>query len=475
MFKLKSKTTDENGWFLVSVLVMTMFLTIVGVAIASLVAEEYQHSTLEQYTQNASLAAEAGIEQSVVQLNTNNTFAGYSSPQVYFNNTTQGYATFTTTITTSSDGKGKIIVSTANVYHSSSSTTPAATRSVKVTVVGTSSSGYSVLTGPGGLILGGSANITNSNVYVSGTISMSGGAQIGTDSNPVTVNVANDACPTGPSPGSTYPQVCTDGSQPISMTQNTAIYGSVCATGQTSTGPNNNIQTGNGGQGLIAGCTAPVSSPPTYDRLSQINAVTTTGTGTSNTYTCQTSPYDRNWPANLELTGDVSIGDSCNVTINGNVWITGNLTINGSANISVPDSLGTTTPVVMVDGTITVGGSATITPNSSGTGVEFISFDSTNSCTIGTTSTTYCSSLTGNDLKNSQSLNTISVQGGVNVPGSIFDAYWSEVTLAGSGTIGAATGQTVNMAGAGSVIFGTSLASNTQTWEITSYLPNYSP
>ena len=55
----------------------------------------------------------------------------------------------------------------------------------------------------------------------------------------------------------------------------------------------------------------------------------------------------------------------------------------------------------------------------------------------------------------------------------VFDAYWSEVTLSGSGIMGAATGQTVNLQGSGAVVFGTSLASNTQTWIITSYVPNY--
>jgi Tfp pilus assembly protein PilX len=84
MFKIRGLEKNEQGWFLVSVLVMTMLLTLLGVSIAALVAEEYQHTTLEQYTQNASLAAEAGIEQSIVQLNANDSFAGYSTPQVYF-------------------------------------------------------------------------------------------------------------------------------------------------------------------------------------------------------------------------------------------------------------------------------------------------------------------------------------------------------------------------------------------------------
>jgi hypothetical protein len=294
---------------------------------------------------------------------------------------------------------------------------------------------------------------------------MSGASQIGTNSQPLAVNVAYDSCPAGSSPGSTYPVVCTSG-QPISVSGSPTIYGSVCATKQTSS---TDIKTGNGGQGLEAGCNAPVVSTPTYDRLSQVNAVTTTASGTSNTYTCQAFPFNRTWPANLKLTGNVSIGSSCNVTINGNAYITGNLNIGGAATITVANSVGTTRPVVIVDGTITVGGSAAMIANSSGTGIEFISFDSTNSCTISTSSTTYCSSLSGNDLYNSSRVTTVNIGGAVNLPGMVFQAYWGELVLGGSGHIGAVAGQTINLSGAGTIVFGTTLSSGTSTWTITSY------
>jgi hypothetical protein len=464
---------QEGGWFLVSAIIMITLLTAVGLSIAGLVALQYQHTTREGFVDNSEQVAEAGIEQSVYELNTNNAFAGYTSPQQFFDNITQGKGTFTTTVTTNADGKSKTIISTGKIYRSDTATTPYVTRMVRVTVVGTSSSGYSVFSGPGGLILGGSANITNSDVYVGGNITMSGASQIGTSSNPVNVDVANDACPTGASPGSTYPQVCTNGSQPISLAFSTNIYGTVCATGQTTTGPNNNIKKGSTGAGLEPGCTAPVSSPPTYDRPSQISAVTTTGVGTNNTYVCNSFPFSRTWPSNLKLTGNVSVGGSCNVTVNGNVYITGDLTISGASTMTVANSLGATRPVVIVDGTITVGGSAAMIANSSGTGIEFISFKSANACTVSTTS--YCASISGNDLKNSQSLQTVNVGGSVNLPGMIFDAYWSEVSLSGSGKLGAAAGQTVNLSGAGTVIFGTSLSSGSETWSITSYQPLYSP
>jgi len=455
----------EHGWVLVSAIIMTLFLTAIGFSISQLVALQYQHTKREMFDQNAQLVAEAGIEQSVDELNSNDSFSGYASPQTFFSNSAQGKAVFTTTVSDNSDGSSKTITSTGEVYRTDTSTTPYLTRKVRATVVGTGSSGYSVSTGPGGLILSGSANITNSNVYVDGYISMTGAAKIGTSSNPVNVDVANAQCPKGSNPGSTYPKVCTDGTQPISLAYSTDIYGTVCATGQTSTGPNNNIQGGNGGAGLQAGCTAPKISQPVYDRQAQINAVTTTGSGSDNTYVCNSWPFNRTWPGNLKLTGNVSVSGSCNVTIDGNVYITGNLTIGGASKITVADSVGTTRPKIFVDGTISVGGSAAMIANNSGTGIDFVSFKNSTGNPAATP--------TGTDLYNSQQENNVTVGGAVNLPGMVFDAYWSEVTLSGSGNIGAAAGQTVNLNGAGTVVFGTQLSSGSKTWTITSYQPLY--
>src|SRR5581483_1734357 len=418
-----STKREEDGWFLVTVIIMTTLLTAIGLSLAGLSAVQYHHTVRQEFVDNAQQVAEAGIEQTVDQLNSNSSFSGYSTAQQFFNNTTQGLGRFTTSITTDSSN-ARTITSTANLYRTASATTPYVTRTVQVTVVGTTSTGYSVYSGPGGLILGGSANITNSNVYVNGGITMTGASQIGTNSNPVTVYAANDLCPTGSNPGSTYPTVCSNGNQPISLQRSTNIYGSVCATGQTSTGPNNNIKTGNGGSGLESGCTAPVSPPAVYNFQAQESAVTTTASGTSNTYVCNSFPFNRTWTGNLELTGNVTVGSSCNVTVQGNVYITGNLTFNGAATMNVSNSLGSTPPVILVGGTITINGSAAVNENSSKTGIQFVSMDS-NDGACGSS----CSSITGTALYNTQSFQTISVGGAVNVPGCIFDAVWGEVTL----------------------------------------------
>ena len=59
------------------------------------------------------------------------------------------------------------------------------------------------------------------------------------------------------------------------------------------------------------------------------------------------------------------------------------------------------------------------------------------------------------------------------MPGVIFNAYWGKVTIGGSGNIGSAIGQTVNLNGAGTVTFGTKLSSGVSTWTISSYQIKY--
>jgi hypothetical protein len=173
--------------------------------------------------------------------------------------------------------------------------------------------------------------------------------------------------------------------------------------------------------------------------------------------------FVRTWPANLRITGNVSWSSSCDLTITGNAYITGNLDIGGSAIIRIANSVGSTRPVIIVDGKITVGGSARIVSNNQGTGAHFISFKSSASCGPS------CTSLSGNDLKTSQNLETVDIGGAGNLPGMIFQAYWGKLKLGGSGNIGSVIGQTIDMQGAGTVTFGTSLSSGTTTWTITSY------
>jgi hypothetical protein len=463
----KRASLDQKGSLLGVALIALIVFSTIGAGLIMYTTTQYTTTHRSVFTANALLVAEAGIEESVFQLNQDDNYAGSDAERVFFDNEQQGRGVFETTVEPMEDSNARTIIATGKVYRYGTNEL-VNTRKIKVTVVGTGSEGYSVHSGPGGLILGGSASITNSDVYVNGKIQMSGAAKIGTPSQPVDVRVAHQACPAGNNPGPTYPQTCSTG-QPITLAWSTHIYGDVCATGQTSYGPDpaGNILPGNGGQGLMLGCVAPPITPPSYNRDAHIGRMAVTANANDINYNCSQwrnpDGFKRTWPANIRLNGNVNAGSSCDLTIMGDVYITGNLDIGGAATIRVDDSVGMNRPVVVVDGTINAAGSGQIIANSSGTGIHFISFRSNASCNPN------CATITGNELKNTQNLQTVNVGGGANLPGIIFQSYWGRVTVAGSGNVGAAVGQTVDLSGAGTVTFGTQLSSGARSWTISSY------
>lgn len=460
---LPAKLRDQRGVMLITVLVVGLIVTFVGLSLADLVIAQYRRTAINVFHTNATMTAEAGIERTLRELNLNNDFAGFTTESEFFNNEQQGRGTYQTTVGTG-EGNERFIISTGRVYrHSTDGSRLVSTRSIKVTIVGTTSSGYSVYTGVGGLILGGSASIGNSEIFVNGRIEMSGNAKIGTFNNPVNVNVANVACPEGNDPGPTYPQVC-NSSDAVYGGTNNEIFGTVCATGQS---PSGFIKPGNGGSGLLVGCTAPQIEMPEYDRAAHIAKMEVYGLGNSSTYNCTKGSGERVWPANLSISGNVSLNTSCEIVISGDAYISGDLSIGGNAKITVSESLGETRPVVVVDGSIQVSGSSRVFSNSVGTGIRFISYESKADCGPS------CTELSGTPLYQSQQNETIGIRGAVNLPGMVFQSYWGKVYVSGSGNIGAAVGQTVELMGSGNITFGTTLSSGDTTWTIRSYQRNY--
>lgn len=469
----KKLHTGQKGIVFVTVLIVCLLLTFVGLSLANVAMVQYRSTSENVYTSNALLSAEAGIEQTLYELNNSDSFTGFDEVD-FFDDDTQGRGTFTTSVSPGTGPNERVISAVGRTYRNGNGDL-VKERRVRVTIVGTSSPGYSVQAGAGGLILGGSARITNSQIYVNGYIQLNGASSIGTASQPLDIFVANMNCPPGNNPGPTYPQVCTTG-EPIQFATSTKIYGNVCATGQTSirvaawqTTPV--IEGGNGGQGLISGCVAPPASMPTYDRSAHVSRMTTTANANDINYNCSQwqNPHGfvRTMPANTRLNGNADWSSSCDLTITGDVYITGNLNIGGSTRIRIADSLGETRPTIVVDGNITVGGSSTLIPNSSGTSAHFISFKSAAACSPS------CSDITGTELKTSQNQTTVNVAGAGAYPGTVFHAYWGKVILGGSGNMGSAIGQTIDLSGAGTITFGTALSSGESTWTVRSYQFDY--
>jgi Tfp pilus assembly protein PilX len=446
----RTSHNPQRGIVLISMVLIMLAMTFIMLGIATFTVNQFSRTNRGIQAVNDLLSAEAGAEESLYQLNQNNTFSGYGTEQTFFNDSVKGRATYQTTITPGSVGNEKIITSTGRLYQPAASTTPRLTRKVRLTVVGTTATGYSVQTGPGGLIMSNSATIANGDVYINGFLTMSNSAHIGSATNPVNVHVAHVNCPAGG--GATYPTQCNSG-QPITLNNTAHIYGSVYATNQTN-------GSGMSNPGLIANSTAPAISLPDYDRTAQKNAVTSTITSAA--ASCSNS-QTRTWQANTHITGNVSISNSCVVTVLGNVWIDGTFTISNSSSIKVANSV-TTTPVIMVDGSsASFSNSSAIIANSSNIGFEFITFYSSAACSPN------CATVTGTDLFNTRNTTTINLANSSLGAGSTFYARWSKINLSNGGSVGAVLGQTIQLNNTGNISFGSQLSSGANVWSIKNY------
>lgn len=440
----------EEGVVLPAIVLVMLALTVSALALASFSINQLSTTKRQVYETGGLLVAEAGAEKTLSQLNQNNNFTGYTSEQEFFNNTSQGRGTYTTTVANGSLQNEKIITSTGKIYRPYQSNA-SITRKVRIIVVGTSTSNFSVQTGPGGLIMSNSATIANGNVYINGFLQMSNSARIGSSSGPVKVWVAHNNCPTAG--GASYPAQCTSG-QPITLTNSARIYGEVYATNQTN-------GSGMSDPGLIPNSNAPPVSLPNYDRQSQVNAVSNTITGTA--ASCSGS-QTRTWNANTKITGNVTISNSCQVTVNGNVWITGNFNISNSSSIKVGNGV-SSVPTIMVDGSsgATFSNSSSVLANSANVGFQFITFHSTASCSPN------CTDVSGTDLYNSRNLTTISISNSSLGAGSSFYSRWSKIQVNNGGAVGAILGQTIQLSNSGNISFGTQLSSGTSVWSIKNY------
>ena len=68
---------------LVTAIIIIAALTIVGLALMSQVTNQYSLTTINQAKNNALYTAEAGVEQTIAALNTDDNFGGYPLPQVF--------------------------------------------------------------------------------------------------------------------------------------------------------------------------------------------------------------------------------------------------------------------------------------------------------------------------------------------------------------------------------------------------------
>lgn len=451
MIQTTRQTTRQKGSVLLTLVIILPFLALIIAAYLSLTASGLKLARGDLLRTHAQFATDAGIDFAVQELNGNTSWSGTSSPVEVLNDGSIR-TTFEVDVATI-DSDTKTITATGRSYAPVSATTPSGEITIVTELRPVTSGNISVVTGVGGLYMSNNSKILGGDVLVNGEVSLSNSAQIGLSTGPVNLDVAHQICPNPAD--STYPRVCNTGEngQPISLSGTSHIYGEVRANNQT-TG------TGMTDPGLVAGSGVTPQDLPVHDRDGQKAAVATTITSSA----ANCSSGTRTWSDNLKITGNVVISNTCQVTVEGDVWITGTLEVRNSAKLIVADSLGTTRPDIMVDGSVVhLRNSAELQSNSSSTGFQIVTYRSSPSCSPD------CADVTGVDLYNSRNLTTINMQNSASAPNTIFYAKWTRVSVANSGQIGALIGQTVEMTNSATITFGTSVGTGTSFWVIDNY------
>jgi hypothetical protein len=439
MIELPTPFKQQKGHVLITMVIVVPATILIVAAYLSLSVNNYQLARHDQFRSQSQTVADAGADFAIHQLNQDSDWAGTAGEVVLQTDSTKK-TTYEAAVTDNSE-TSKTLTITGRTYFPANAAEPSSTVNLKVdlTAVTSGTGPTSVSTGVGGLILSNNAKISGGDVVVNGKITLGNNAQIGLTTNAVNVRSAHQSCPVPPN--SSYPQVCGPGNgEPIAMGNNAKIYADVRAKNQT-TGTNMF------NPGLVA-CSGSDCDPvtlPVYDRADQVAAVTATYASTHSSIACGNNG-NKSWPANVKITGNITLGNNCTVTINGDTWVTGNVTMGNNSKFVVANSLGTTRPTIMVDGGNTsgtggfrFGNNAQIVPNSSSTGAQVVSFWSNSSCSPD------CSSLTGTDLYNTQNVITIDLSNNGSASHTILWAHWSKVRVSNNGAIGAVTGQTIEL------------------------------
>lgn len=443
----------SEGQILITLIIVIPALVLMVSSYLALNSSDYRLERTDQFRTQAQMAADAGADYGVEQINQNTSWTGTGGEVTLQSDSTKKITYQVAEADNSSSSKTLTV--TGRTYFPASATTASATVKIDVDLRLVTSGSFSLASGEGGLIMSNSSKITGGDVLVNGTITMSNTSQIGLSTSPVDVQVADDVCPVPVD--STYPRVCTASdkqAQPISISNSAKIYGSINANNQTTT-------TGMSSPGLVSNSGVTPEPLPSYNRAAQEAAVATTVSGSS--ASCSSGSHTLS--ANTKITGNLSVSNGCKLTIQGNAWVTGNLNLSNSSQMIVADSMGSTKPVIMVDGSggANFSNSTALTPNSSGTGFEIITFYSKASCSP------ECSSVTGTDLNNSRGLTTINLSNNSSGAGTLFYAYWTEVDVSNAGAIGALVGQTIKLSNNGTITFTTSTGTGTSSWVVNGY------
>jgi Tfp pilus assembly protein PilX len=384
-----SRNNSQSGYLIILTMIVVFAMSAIALSIMATVSSKYATSARNLITENAVSAAEAGISDTVQQLNANSSFAGWTdttNPRTFYDRGDLGKATYTTTVTPDTGDGIQTITSVAKVYRMATDpiTSPASTKTVRG-VVQKKQIGFpgSLVAGPGGLFMNNQTNVTSAkSLFVMGKILMGVDDKINSAANPASqLYVGNSGC----GPAATWPGPCGSGSPPISLVNyahNSKIYATTCATDQTDA---TDIVT------LTPNCTAPITQMPFFDKKALINKIkavhpTPVTAASINNQCASFGNPTVTVPANTWIIGDIYINfaafglGSCRLLFAGDTYIDGKLSSSLNGAMGVDNSAGTNRPTIMVNDQVNFSRPGTFSPwggfmpNSSGTSAYVISF-----------------------------------------------------------------------------------------------------
>lgn len=168
------KEAKQNGSILVTILTVMIFLSITIMSLAVMVNSNVVRARSRVLLLQAQYAAESGADTAIAYLNSDPSasYTGTSSDITVL--TSSRYkATFSSTVTTGSTPKQRIIIATGKVYAPASKSTPTYTRKIRVTAERSSTTSSFSLTARNIIYIeSGVKNIEAKDVYANGFIQM---------------------------------------------------------------------------------------------------------------------------------------------------------------------------------------------------------------------------------------------------------------------------------------------------------------
>ncbi len=469
MKKFARHLHSESGVVLVGAMIFTSFFIVTSLAVAEFALSHYTSTRRTLANASALNAAEAGADAFMNNININTAYQGTTTapagtsnsctghtinPLTLVDNSTQGKITYESCVTDGSIQNEKVVYATGKVYLPATAPSPISTRKVRLIINQAFPPDFTIMAGPGGLVLGNNVRITAGPIYVGGKLIMGNNAVIGSIATPVDTYVADMTCPSPAN--STYPLACSSGNS-VTTDTNSHIYGE--------THPLNNVdKPGNFTHtGVVDHIVPPINLPPA-DHGALTSGIPNAGSMASQS--CSGGVMHLSGHYTGASTTTLNGSNNCTIYLDGDVWLDGNLTLGNNNTLKPGNAVGAPVKLI-IDGStgFTSGNNSFITANSNNIGFNMYTFWSADtSCRPG------CSNVTGTALANSKDITTINLANNVSGAANIlFYSRWTKLRLSNNATVGQLIGQTIELNNNGNIQFSSTTSSTPSGWDVRYY------